>query len=375
MHITYILKKGFQFYPPCLAQVLYLDDMGVELTVYHGEDSEYLNRLFEKRGISHFVLESDSLRKGKFQGATKLLKYTAEVRRILNKLPKDEIIWFGNCESAMSLGRQLEGRRFVLSVLELYDNDKLRDGMLDRVIRKATVVTCCEKHRAAIMKSRYRLKKLPYVMPNKPYPMEDDENHVAHVDKKIISFLEAQKQEGRKILLYQGLIDADRPLLNIAKGLRLLGDDKITFVILGKGDEMLLNELPSYYNNIRYLGFLPNPLHLAVTRYADIGIANYDFSCLNNVFCAPNKIYEYAQYSVPMLVSDNVGLVETVGDYGAAECVDFSDTEEIKKGLKRIVREYETYKKNAKTFYDATDNRSVMEAILDEIVPRRECGE
>lgn len=37
MRIILFFKKGFQFYPPCLAQILLLNDLGVELEVYHGK--------------------------------------------------------------------------------------------------------------------------------------------------------------------------------------------------------------------------------------------------------------------------------------------------------------------------------------------------
>lgn len=51
MRIFYFLKKGFQFYPPCLAQILMLNDLGVELEVYHGKNSDFINQLLDKRGM------------------------------------------------------------------------------------------------------------------------------------------------------------------------------------------------------------------------------------------------------------------------------------------------------------------------------------
>ena len=40
MKIVYILKKGFQYFPPCLAQLLYLDDMGIKSEVTYYTDCE-----------------------------------------------------------------------------------------------------------------------------------------------------------------------------------------------------------------------------------------------------------------------------------------------------------------------------------------------
>ena len=175
MRIFYFLKKGFQFYPPCLAQILLLNDLGVELEVYHGKNSDFINQLLDKREIRHYELSSDNLKNGKFQSVKKILDYRQEAKQIIRNIPDSEILWFGNCESVMTLGNILDGRRFVASILELYDDQKWIDHLLLNILPKAEAIICCEKHRAAIMKSRYHLKKQPYVMPNKPYEIEESE--------------------------------------------------------------------------------------------------------------------------------------------------------------------------------------------------------
>ena len=78
MRIFYFLKKGFQFYPPCLAQILLLNDLGVELEVYHGKNSDFINQLLDKREIRHHELSSDNLKNGKFQSVKKILDYRQE---------------------------------------------------------------------------------------------------------------------------------------------------------------------------------------------------------------------------------------------------------------------------------------------------------
>lgn len=77
------LKKGFQFYPPCLAQILMLNDLGVELEVYHGKNSDFINQLLDKRKIKHHELFSDSLKNGKLQSVKKILNYRYEAKKSL----------------------------------------------------------------------------------------------------------------------------------------------------------------------------------------------------------------------------------------------------------------------------------------------------
>lgn len=369
MKILYFLKKGFQFYPPCLAQILMLSDLGADLVVYHGINSEYIDNLLDSRNIEHHLLESDSLKNSKIQSVKKIFSYKSEVKRIIKELPQSAVLWFGNCESFMTLGNSLNGRRFVASVLELYDDQKWIDLLLMQILPKASLVICCERHRAAIMKSRYKLKTTPAVMPNKAYDLSDENGEEDAIDNIDTSVLEAvQRYKNSRIVLYQGIIGRDRPLANIARALAMIDDPDVVFWIMGKGDIQLVDEVKEIYHRTVYLGFVPSPQHMLVTRHAHIGIANYDYSNLNNIFCAPNKIYEYAKFGMPMLTSDNIGLTETVGAAGAAECVDFSDVTEVKNGLEKILCSYDKYHKNAMEFYKQTDNQNIMNRIYKELL-------
>lgn len=365
MKIIYFLKKGFQFYPPCLSQVLMLNDLGADLEVYHGINSTYINNILDSRKIKHYVLKSDNLKESKLESVKKIFLYKIEVQKIIAKISKSTILWFGNCESSMMLEKCLDGRKFITSILELYDDQKWIDFLLKRILPKATLVVCCEKHRAALMKSRYGLKKFPVIMPNKAYEFKR-EIIPSNIDESVLNII--QEYTNNKIVLYQGIIERDRPLSNIAYALKAINDSDIIFWIMGKGNMQLVNELKTIYPQTVYLGFIPSPQHMMVTQHAYIGIANYDYSNLNNVFCAPNKIYEYSKYGIPMLTSDNIGLVETVGASGAAECVDFSNVKKVKEGLCNILEKYELYHKNAIRFYEQVDNTYVMKLIYKELL-------
>lgn len=365
MKIVYILKKGFQCYPPCLAQLLYLNDLGVELEVYHGENSEAVNNILQERGIKHYTLQSDRKNTNRIGSIVTMLKYMREISKIIKKVDNDTLLWFGNCESFITITKLLKNRKYVLSVLELDDYDSLYGKNIRKVIHSAKAVLCCEKHRAAIMKVYYGLDKEPYVLPNKPYELKNEEA------ERCVLPLETQEKierlQDKFIVLYQGIITPDRPLDKIAKALSNIGDENIVFTIMGQASEEYKKELSLYYNHIEFMGYIPSPQHLEVTKIANVGIANYDYSCLNNLFCAPNKIYEYAKFGLPMLTSQNIGLTETVGRFGAAECVDFNDVKQIEIGIKKIKDNYNSYVNNAYKFYNHTDNFETIKTIIEGI--------
>lgn len=361
MKIVYILKKGFQYFPPCLAQVLYLAELSEELVVYHGENSDYIDKLFKDRQIVHYTFKSDKINKNKLNSYLNFITYTLEVKRILSSCKSDDVIWFGNCESAMTVGKELSRYRFVLTVLELYEQKSLYNYLISQIINDAEIVICCEKHRNAIIRQRYQMEKNSYIIPNKPYLIDDLINDEIN-DNYILDVI--HKMQNKKSIIYQGIIRRDRPIANIAKALNKINDSTIQLVVMGKSTEEYEKELKTMYMNILFCGFIPNPEHLNITRNAKIGVAIYDNSTLNNEFCAPNKIYEYAAFGIPMVTSKNLGLTETVGCAGAAECVDFNSIGAVKNGIEKILNNYSLYSHQAKKFYSATDVKKIIQSIL-----------
>lgn len=360
MKILYILKKGLQCYPPCLSQVLVLDDLGYELEVYHGKNSPLIDKMLDDRQIIHHTFKSDRKNKNRIESAINFLTFIREVRRKQSVLDTQALVWIGNMETALSLDPQrLCKRKFVLNVLELYDEHTLYDRWLKKYIHEASIVISCEKHRAAIMQSRYRLAEIPVVIPNKPYETKvEGETSDCDISNVIKSHF---------TIVYQGMISKDRPLENVARALSLIGDSNNVFLIMGECSEYYKDEIRAIYSNVVFTGFVPAPQHLCYTQYCNIGIANYDISSLNNIFCAPNKIYEYAKFGIPMLCSTNIALEESVGVSNAGLCIDFKDVEIIADAIRNIIKEYDCYSQNAIAFYNDFSIKEAVKKVVKKV--------
>lgn len=363
MKVIYLIKKGLQYYPPCLTQILYLEELGVDLEVFHGKNSEYINQLLDTKNIKHYTFVKDRQSRNQIDRVFNFISFSQEIKAIQRNLPKNSTIWIGNLETAMTLDKELlKQSNFILNVLELYDERTIYDRWLKKMIKYASVVNCCEKHRAAIMQSRYSLKSIPFVIPNKPFDLKQDINLPLNIKNIIDEFNE------KFIILYQGVIAEDRPIKKIANALANIGDNSMAFLYMGRCDNRLFPDSLKYiYPNTYYLGYIPAPQHLAITNRCHLGIASYDFSNLNNVFCAPNKIYEYSRFGKPMLTSLNIGLTETVGACGAAECVDFNDVDEIAQGILKIKKNYKSYSAAANAFYHSVDMKKLIENVLHKL--------
>ncbi|MDO5311668.1 MAG: hypothetical protein Q4E94_07140, partial [Clostridia bacterium] len=111
-----------------------------------------------------------------------------------------------------------------------------------------------------------------------------------------------------------------------------------------------------------YLGEAKPPQHLEIASHADVAYISYvanDHS-INAVFCAPNKVYEFAGFGIPMLCNDNPGLKFTVEYNGMGVCVQELTEEHIRIALKRIDSNFEAMSNAALRYYE---EESVEQAV------------
>ena len=106
---------------------------------------------------------------------------------------------------------------------------------------------------------------------------------------------------------------------------------------------------------------------MEVTSCADIGVAVYQENSLNNLFCAPNKIYEYAGFGIPTIGNDIPGLVDTIQRFGAGECVQWSDVSAIEDAIQKVYQNYDEYEKRSAFFYEQTNCFNIMERIIKDV--------
>ena len=355
MRIVYIIRKGLQTYPPCLMNILILKDLNIDVFVIHGKNTKYINDILNQRKIQHIELKSDKgLSKNKIQSIYRYIYYIYEINKIIAKYC-NEVIWFGNETSLCGVSlKKLKKLTFVSSVLELNDKNILIDSWLKKYLPLANIVCCPEKHRAQIIKSRYNLIRTPYIIPNKPYENKiQDEESAIEVNKKEIS------------LLYQGVLDKDRPIFDFARALKVINDKRIVFYIMGNSDASYKKKIKSIYERTVFINYVPAPLHLSITKQCKIGVLLYDDSCLNNIFCAPNKVYEYSRFGLPMISSDNIALLETIGTGQAAECINYRDISSVRCAIQKIINNYKYYSKKSFEFYKKQDNYEIIKEIIN----------
>lgn len=364
MKFIYVVRTYLHLYPPCLAQILMLRELGENVIVVFGGCDSKTEDMLKAVGIETRSMDIKRSRVKLIGKLQSYMLYRKQVLKVLDEVYQNgDCIWFGTADSCFSLGKKADKYPFILNVLELYDENAMYRKGVGRVIHDAKAVVACEKTRADIMKMWWGLRKRPYVMPNKPYQLPEKETmgSIAETKQMIGEII------GKKAFLYQGIISADRDLGLLANALRKLDRDDIYLVLMGTEMTNSVERLKQIYSNTVYLGYIAAPYHLEVTANAFAGIAYYQGSCLNNLFCAPNKIYEYSGFSLPILCNDVPGLRNTVGKFNAGECVDFDDAEALSSAILRLVENYDTYVSNSKKMFQAVDNFEVVRKVVCDV--------
>lgn len=293
------------------------------------------------------------------------LAFRALASSNIGRIPSD-LLWVGSLDTAAWLaGRHLAGHT-ILHVRELYDRLPLYRRILRRAGGQVGAIVVPEVSRAFILRCWCQLPRTPYVVPNKPLILCNSRKQDLGMT---LTPPRAKLLQGKKLILYQGHIIRERPLDALVGAVETLGG-AWALLLIGRSWDCYAEALESKSSRVTYGGYFPAPEHLKITSHARIGILSYDYSSLNQVFCAPNKLWEYAGFGVPMLASDCPPLRDALDRSHAGMCVDFDNVSAIAAALHQIDELYDEFSGAARELYKAVKVDQILRGILNDL-----CGE
>lgn len=285
---------------------------------------------------------------------------------------QNDLIWVTSPEALRYVDDDFFECKYVLQLMELTENvskyPMLKRPYLNmkKYAQNAYRVVVPEINRAYIQKVWWEMKSVPIVLPNKPYDLPKTTQETEEI-RHIVAEMD---NEHRKKILYQGVFSKDRNLDAVAEAIGSL-QNQVCLYIMGKDDDnkkVLCNKYPF----IKYIPFQTPPNHLLITQHADIGLLPYAASkhdansSLNALYCAPNKIFEYAAYGIPMIGSDVLGLIFPFEKYGIGTiCKEFTK-ENIAQAISAVIRDYDEMSKNCIKFYNSVDLTKIVEKCLSD---------
>lgn len=359
--ILFLLNRESSFLPPFLAMLDALcDAYSIKVISYEKEgELDRLNKLYGDKDVTFVYTRPQLVSRsignritGKVRRALDIKsQFVKEAENLIDNIEYD-LLWVIHERTLAEFGDFLARKRYVVSLYELNDQNPAFLERIKPYLQHADEVMIPEYNRSCILRVWCKLDRTPTVVPNKPY---------SHPRTPKIPNKYSELLSNKKILLYQGYIQRSRNVDMICEAC----DEQsgYTAVILGKGDSSYIEELKCKYPHMIHIPFILPPEHLHVTSWARIAVVKYDFVALNGIFCAPNKIWEYSGFGIPVLGNNIPGLEYTVGQARAGICCNLDDTAEIKKAIAAIECNYADYSRNASEFYDSFDLGSVLNSI------------
>ena len=363
MNIVVINKEIFQNRPPVISTLLTLSDLGHSLTLVTVEINEYWKKELENRNVSVYVIPDTNNR----NSITKLFEYFTFKRKtftLLSHIIRDKnntLVWLIGGNTIWCLGKQILDYHFILQIQELHENDTSYLNLFNKIINQAECVFVPEYNRACIYQAWFKMHKRPYTLPNKPYYMDSVDTSAIrrYVNSDMLNEL---KQ--KKVILFQGQIVSYRDLSCFIKAAKEMGDYQV--VLLGRHYDGMLEKYQKIDPSIIHISHIPAPTYLVITQLAHICLLTYEASQLNNIYCAPNKIFEYGAFGKPMIANDLPGL-SILTQYNAGILVDDKNVENIKQAYCEIETNYHSYSKGAINLFNSVNNKETIKKALSDI--------
>jgi glycosyltransferase involved in cell wall biosynthesis len=145
-------------------------------------------------------------------------------------------------------------------------------------------------------------------------------------------------REHRKVIMYQGALNKGRGLIPVIQAMEVLPD--MDLWLAGGGDEeQNLRALvaAAKLNNVKFLGRLPLEELKYITCRADAGISVEEDMGLSYRYALPNKLFDYIQARIPVVVSNLPEMARIVRAYGIGLVAESHDPAELASDLRKAL--------------------------------------
>ncbi|WP_088323280.1 glycosyltransferase [Polaribacter tangerinus] len=156
--------------------------------------------------------------------------------------------------------------------------------------------------------------------------------------KKYEKTLVSSLRKDEKIIIYQGAVNIGRGLELMIETMSLLNNYRL--IIIGEGDVLKslkkLVALKNLKNKVVFMNKV-SPIELSkITPNAHVGISLEEDLGLSYKYALPNKIFDYIQAKVPILVSDLPEMRKIVEEYGVGEILTSREPEILANKIETI---------------------------------------
>lgn len=207
-------------------------------------------------------------------------------------------------------------------------------------IKRADLVICAQEKRGEIMQRHFKLKRSPLVIRNISYLPKGNEFEET-LQGKLDDFFSIKAIT----VVYAGVISPERKIESLVDAMNKLGHG-YKLLIIGSGDaeKNLVNAINKAENKqILMVGSVPYNQLASILYKCDIGYLTYPPHGINNIYCAPNKMFEYASVGIAMVAPYNPTIKTEFEKYKIGICDD-----DIVNAIQHVAENLDEYKSNLK---------------------------
>ena len=224
---------------------------------------------------------------------------------------------------------------------------------LERIsIHSFDLIIAANDERARMMKEYYGLEVQPEVVRNIP---DVKISHDLFSKDQLEENFQVLKNSSSSIYIYQGVVTPIRRIDLLVGEIAKI--ENAIVLIVGGGSESYIQELKNGFKekgleNVHFLGKVDLKTLYSLLNISDFGLISYSDANLNNKYCAPNKLYEYSQFQLPMITTGQeifhttfknfkIGLVRKGSDSEfLQELNEISNNENIKQEFEKFNKVY-----------------------------------
>jgi glycosyltransferase involved in cell wall biosynthesis len=341
--------------PPIVFSSISLSRLGAQVVICSAGCSALTKEYLESENVKLHSLGINLYPKGLLGKLIIRISFLSLLKRLLRLLEID-FFWLHGAHGMRYLQLCPKGAKIVTHAHELYSSGSYKRTQ-DKAINAADVLIVPEENRKLILKAGSHSSAQTFIVPNRM--LENLPTFATGNDTKNIFISHGGSANCTKFLIYQGLISKERCLLQLINGFINVSDVNIGLIILGGGTDIVylnkIKKMASIDSRIVFVEKIPHPGHLRITSGCFAGILLYAPSCLNNIYCAPNKIYEYTSYGLAMVVPDFPGMKYLIEKFDLGSACDPYDQVSITSAIENIITRNPDYnKKCAKLFLEST---------------------
>ena len=216
----------------------------------------------------------------------------------------------------------MEGQRQSKREQFFVKPEKILCGKVETVIE-------ANQERADLIRERYGLNNVFYVL---------NITKLAYNGK-----VRTLPEDGKVILVYQGVITNERKIPFFVDCLKAL-PERYQMLFIGDGSALAgmkeQAEQLGVASRIEFTGRLSNEEMLKRLDDCHIGIISYPFTSYNNIYCSPNKIFEYAALGLPFIATEQPIFKNAQAQYHTGRTFRYQDVASFVEETEALVKEY-----------------------------------